>query len=126
MNTFKQFSTEPIIKKTQTSGQINIELVKNVEIIGEAILSLTADKSGIWLRHLYIEPEYRGQGYVKRLMDEVDKVAKEKNLPIYLRVYSSDTKEKTDEELINMYKRFGFQQIPNKAIGTMVKNEHLL
>jgi GNAT superfamily N-acetyltransferase len=124
MESFKSFSEEPTIKIFSKSGQINIELLKNHIIIGEAILSFTADNTGIWLRHLFVEPEFRGKGYVKTLLNEVDKIAIEKQLPIYLRVWSSDLKVKSDEDLINMYKRFGFKQIPNKAIGTMVKYEN--
>jgi GNAT superfamily N-acetyltransferase len=122
MQTFETFLTESKIDKFENDSFIELKLYDHGARIGKAIILKKADSKGFWLSEIYIDSQFRGEGYAKKLMYAVLKIQKQSNVPMYLRAYSTEPNAKTDAELIRMYQSFGFQQVPNSPIGVMVLN----
>ena len=126
MKTFKEFINDKYeLRVTKSTHHIFIEVFNNNSSIAKATLRTEPEERGVWLTEMYIYPAHRGQHLFSILMKQIDKIYKEIQKPIYLRVWGYEDKPKKDIELINMYSHFGFKQIPNKPVGYMVKNENV-
>jgi hypothetical protein len=71
-----------------------------------------------WLSDLFVKKGYRGQGLVSKLMA---KVFEEFPGKIYLRASSHYDEPKDDNELVDMYKKYGFKEVVGRPKGYMVK-----
>jgi len=92
-------------------GVVRFCLFYDNEEIAFTIINYNVDKAGPWLTNLYVKPAYRNRGYAKLLLNTVK--TKIKRRPLFLKVWAYEDNTKSDDELIAMYKMFGFKEIPN-------------
>lgn len=121
MQSFKQFLTESQVEKSENESLIQLTLFDRGERIGKAIILKKADPKGFWLSEIYVVPKFRREGYATKLMYSVLKIQKEYKVPFYLRAWATEEKATSDEKLIQLYRKFGFEQVPNSPNGVMVR-----
>jgi GNAT superfamily N-acetyltransferase len=68
---------------------------------------------GIFLSDLYIKPQFRGEGYGGKIMNELTSFADTNNMPISLIPVSQDTPPR---KLVKFYKKFGFVENVNNRL----------
>jgi ribosomal protein S18 acetylase RimI-like enzyme len=114
MKPFKQFIKESEIEIDSTKnavGGINEKFVikKDGKEIAHVKTSIQQDGSA-WISAVYVDPEHRNQGLAKKLIQSV--INKYKR-PINIRVSAYKDEPLKDDQLIEFYRKLGFEQIPN-------------
>lgn len=100
---FGTIGIEPIVTKQPGSPD------------GELYL-LRRERPLVSVKHLYVHPVMRGQGWAQALLNAVIRWADRNGIDIALYVYAySDGKKLSNKGLVEFYKRFGFRLAPHPS-----------
>lgn len=118
-------TTENELRKTLFGEDRFVEILLaefNGEIVGQALFfknfSTFLGKPGIYLEDLYVEPEMRGKGIGKMLLDKIISIAKERN---YGRVEWSVLD--WNESAIDFYKKIGAKPLDDWTIFRLISDK---
>lgn len=118
-------TTENELRKTLFGEDRFVEILLaefNGEIVGQALFfknfSTFLGKPGIYLEDLYVEPEMRGKGIGKMLLDKIISIAKERN---YGRVEWSVLD--WNESAIDFYKKIGAKPLDDWTIFRLTSDK---
>lgn len=100
------FNFNQWIKTSYSNKETKTYILKNDKwIIGHMGLNIRRERNLIHIFHLFIDRQYRGNGYAKLLIDKAILFAKQNNIELLsLFVLSSN------EPAINLYKSYGFSK----------------
>jgi GNAT superfamily N-acetyltransferase len=113
-------SNEPQLMSYDDQGKRRFDVHINDQNVAFAIVIPNAGDGTTWLSDLFVKPEFRGTGLTTKLME---KIFEEFDEMIYVKVAAHYDEPKTNGELIEMYKRYGFEEIYDKPQGYMRRNE---
>ena len=85
-------------------GYVDYTIIVKKSDIKDLYWDISLDAPCVILNNIYIEIEYRGQGFGKRLLERVLNISK--GMTVYLEV---DLQSDTTLDLISWYKNFGFE-----------------
>ena len=118
-------TTENELRKTLFGEDRFVEILLaefNGEIVGQALFfknfSTFLGKPGIYLEDLYVEPEMRGKGIGKMLLDKIISIAKERN---YGRVEWSVLD--WNESAIDFYKKIGAKPLDDWTLFRLTSDK---
>jgi 8-oxo-dGTP pyrophosphatase MutT (NUDIX family)/predicted GNAT family acetyltransferase len=110
------------LRSFNNNGKQRYEIVDNSNPIAFAVVTLDAGDGNTWISDLLVNKSYRGRGLASLL---IKKIIKDFPGKLYLRAYSLWDDGLSDDELTNMYKRFGFKQIQGKSKYYMVRENNM-
>ncbi len=113
-------STEPQLMSYDYQGERRFDVHIDGKNVAFAIVIPDVGNGETWLSDLFVKPGFRGMGLTTKLME---KIFEEFPETVYIEVASHYDEPKTNEELTEMYKRYGFEEMEDKSQGYMIRNE---
>lgn len=92
------------------SLKINLEPyddLRQIDVDGIIKMEYEVMEDQVYIEHIEVNKDYRKLGLSKLLLTKFLKETDRKNLPVTLMVYPTD--DTTEEQLISIYKKFGFE-----------------
>jgi len=111
---FKEYTIEVIIHPPPYEG-ISIWALYDKKLAGSCELGLVKEEfmgykgPFLWFSRLFVKPEHRGKGLASHMLEKACRWADEKGYPILNLARPYVGEEMPAEELIEFYKKFGFE-----------------
>lgn len=118
MITFKDFYNADVTTNIEQVSEGTYKIYAKIkdEVIGYVTLNTKVDDDHLWIMSVYVIPDYRGKGIFKILLNNVDSFRKKYyDKSIMIKVYPFSDEPKSEQELINMYKKYGFKETGRKS-----------